>query len=205
MRQMADQGLLDRSLSDSSYVLGVRLLHIAQAALEPNDVVQAALPEMQHLRDVTRETVSLFVRRRDVRICLAQIQSDQPVRRVVPVGFTAELHGGATGKVLLAGMEPAERDRYLADLHVSTATLNALRARLAAISERGFDMAVDEWVDEVSAMAAGVFEGETIAASLSVAGPSYRFTPDVMGGFTDELVAAAQRISRRITSINFTA
>jgi IclR family acetate operon transcriptional repressor len=201
MRQMADQGLLDRSTTDSSYTLGIRLLQIAQTALEPDDFVEAALPEMKHLRDLTGETVSLFVRRGDMRICLAQIQSTQPVRRVVPVGFTTQLHRGATGEVLLAGMPRVELDRYLADLHISSSELQALRARLEAIRGRGFAMAVNAWIADVSAIAAGVCEGETVIASLSVAGPSYRFTPDVMEQFAGDVLAAVQRISTRISSV----
>jgi IclR family transcriptional regulator, acetate operon repressor len=204
MRQMADQGLLNRSPASGAYELGVRILRIAQAALQPNDLVQAALPEMQHLRNLTRETASLFVRRGDVRICLAQIQSDQPIRRVVPVGFTTELHGGATGEVLLAGMTAAEREHYIVALPMSAAALTALRARLEEIDSRGFTMAVGGWIEEVSAMAAPILENNATVASLSVAGPSYRFTLEVMEQFTDELVSAARRVSRRLAATAIT-
>jgi len=201
MRHMADQGLLDRSEIDSSYTLGVRLLRMVQTALEPDDFVEAALPEMRHLRDVTGETVSLFVPRRDMRICLAQIQSNHPVRRVVPVGFTTELRGGATGEVLLASLPRVARDRYLGELRISSTELKALRARLDAIRQRGYAMAVGAWIEGVSAVAAGVFEGETIIAALSVAGPSYRFTTEVMEQHVNEVIAAAGRISRRVSGI----
>jgi DNA-binding IclR family transcriptional regulator len=201
MRQMADQGLLDRAADGSTYRLGVRLLRIAEASLQPDDMVEAALPEMQHLRDVTHETVTLFVARGSMRICLAQIQSDQPVRRVVPVGFTAPLHAGATGEVLLAGMARGERERYLADIQMSNGELKALRERLALIDERGFAISEQSWVSDVSAIAAGIWEEETLAASLSIAGPSYRFTREVMDQATGELVGAAERISQRITPV----
>jgi DNA-binding IclR family transcriptional regulator len=198
MRQMADQGLLDRASDESVYRVGVRLLRIAEASLEPDDMVEAALPEMRHLRDVTRETVTLFVARGNMRICLAQIQSDQPIRRVVPVGFTAPLHAGATGEVLLAGLSRKERDRYLADLHMSSADLNALRGRLATIAETGYATTVKGWIEDVSAIAAGIRQDDAMVASLSVAGPSYRFTRRVIDQHTAEVTSAAERISRRI-------
>jgi DNA-binding IclR family transcriptional regulator len=200
MRQMADQGLLDRSEIDSSYTLGVRLLHMVQDALEPDDFVEAALPEMRHLRDVTGETVCLFVPRRDMRICLAQIQSNRPVRRVVPVGFTTELHRGATGEVLLAYLPRPARERYLGELRVSSDELNALRARLETIRRQGYGIGVNAWVDGVSAIAASVVDGETIIAALTIAGPSYRFTSEVMEQHVSDLIGAANRISARISS-----
>src|SRR3954452_4002775 len=73
MRQMADQGLLDRARDGADYKIGVRLLRIVESSLRPDDMVEAALPEMQHLGDVIRETVTLFVQRGNMRICLAQI------------------------------------------------------------------------------------------------------------------------------------
>jgi IclR family transcriptional regulator, acetate operon repressor len=199
MRQMADRGLLDRSPSDGTYTLGVRIIRMAQTTLEPDDFVEAALPEMRHLRDVTGETVSLFVRRRDMRICLAQIQSTRPVRRVVPVGFTADLHRGATGEVLMAGLSRAELERYLADLRLSANEIRLLRARLERIRDTGFAMAANAWIEDVSAIAAAVYDGDALIAAVSVAGPSYRFTTEVMQGFVEEVVRAAGRISNRIS------
>lgn len=201
MRQMCDLGLLDRDAS-GAYALGVRLLRISQAALEPSDLVEVALPEMQHLRELTGETVTLFVRRGNSRICLAQAQSEQAVRRVVPVGFTAPLHAGATGEALLAGIAPVEREQYVAALPLPEAERHALRERLTTISEHGFAMSSEAWLPEVAAIAAGVFESSTIVASLSVAGPSYRFTEERMRGFVDELLATAGRISSRIAPMH---
>jgi DNA-binding IclR family transcriptional regulator len=200
MRQMADQGLLDREVDGSAYRVGVRLLRIAESSLQPDDLVEAALPEMRHLRDLMGETVTLFVARGNMRICLAQIQSHQPIRRVVPVGFTAPLHAGATGEVLLACLPRTERDRYLADLQMSSAELNALRARLATIAETGYAVTAKGWIEDVTALAAPIRGDRGTLASLSVAGPSYRFTQETIEAHRGEVVAAAERISRRIST-----
>ena len=74
---------------------------------------------MEELRDLTQETVSLHIRQRDLRVCIAQVESRRQVRRVVPVGYEVGINVGATGEVLLAGFPAPDLDglRRLAGAH----------------------------------------------------------------------------------------
>jgi IclR family acetate operon transcriptional repressor len=141
------------------------------------------------------ETVSLFVRRGDVRICLAQVQSHKPIRRVVPVGFTTSLHHGATGEVLLAGLSDRELNEYTENAQLSASEIAELRRKLDNIRLTGFSIASGSWIEDVSGIAAPIFEGNEIIASLSVAGPTYRFTHALLEAWTQSVCDAASQIS----------
>jgi DNA-binding IclR family transcriptional regulator len=199
-REMVNEGLLDRDGADGSYVLGSRLVAIARSALEPQDLVQAALPVMESLRDISGETVALHVRRLSTRICILQVQSEHAVRRVVPVGLTVPLQHGATGAALLAGLRQEELDGYLQDAGIVGHELEVIRERVSFARREGYALAADAWIEGVAGVASGVFAGERIVASLSVSGPSTRWTTDAMRAFGPELSAAAETISKRLTS-----
>lgn len=195
MRQLADEGMLERNGGDSAYTLGARLIAIARAAVEPKELVEASLPEMRALRDACQETVSLHIRRGDHRICIAVVESPRPIRRVVPVGFSLPVHSGATGIALLAGLAPADAEEALRRAALPPRTLRSALRDVAAAREAGYCAASEAVTEGVSAVAAPIVDGEQSAASLSVAGPSYRLDDDAMARFAPIVVESAARIT----------
>ena len=199
MRDLAEYGLLQRLEPNGSYVLGTRLVEIVRSALRPTDLVEAAMPVMKELRNSIGETVALHVRRMNTRICVAQVQSLQPVRRVVPVGFTVPLHYGATGEVLLGGMPTAELDEYLGTLGLSGPERRSLMDRLTLLNERGWLAATDSWAKGLAGIAAPVRVAGRTVASLSVSGPSNRLDEATIEATGPLVAAASARIGANLT------
>ena len=195
MRELAEQGLLDREGSSGTYMLGGRLMALVRTATEPSNLLRIALPVMESLRDKTQETVSLHVRSGDSRVCIAEVQSLKPVRRVVPLGLVLPLHFGATGEVLLAGLSPAAIQDYLARVKLPARDSKALQTRLDQCRKNGWLMAVDSWVEGLAGIAAQVRSSDTDVASLAVSGPSFRWTAAAMNQHREAVVAAAHTIS----------
>jgi IclR family acetate operon transcriptional repressor len=200
MRQLSDEGLLSRAATDGSYSLGPRLLSLALTTIQPLDLVEAAVPEMQALRDLTGETVSLHVHRGDSRVCIAQVQGLHPIRRVVPVGFNVPLHFGATGEILLAALPPEALDDYLSRVGLSRHKQQSLMERLEQNRRDGWAIAVDAWTEGLSAVAAPIHEGDEVVASLAVSGPTARWSASIMRSFAADVATAAERISATIRS-----
>ena len=59
-----------------------------------------ARPALERLRDATGESVQLYVRRGDRRLCVASLESPHGLRTIVPVGASLPLDVGSAGKVL---------------------------------------------------------------------------------------------------------
>jgi IclR family acetate operon transcriptional repressor len=195
VRDLAEQDLLQRVDGARLYRIGARLLAIASAASGRNPVIEVAVSPMVQLRDQTRETVSLHMQVGDRRVCIAEVQSTNEVRRVVPVGFSVPLHYGATGEVLLAFLPEAASDGYVATLDLEPASSRKLVNRLRAIRERGWAMASESWSKGVAGLATPVRSPDGTVYALSVSGPSSRLTPELMSGLVDTLQAAGQAIS----------
>ena len=67
------------------------------------DERQAALPHMEHLHDMTGETVFLCVRRGLRAVCIERIEGSHVVSLALRLGGSLPLHAGAAPRALLAG------------------------------------------------------------------------------------------------------
>ena len=92
-------GLLRRD-DDGRFCLGLRLISLGHEAAEAVPVWAAARPALAWLHEQTGESVQLFVRDGDSRVCVESIESPRELRTIVPVGARLPLSAGSAGKVL---------------------------------------------------------------------------------------------------------
>lgn len=92
-------GLVRRD-ADGRFALGGRLLALGRAAAEAWPLAAAAGPALTDLREHTAESVQLFVRDGDERVCIAALQSPHGLRTIVPLGARLPLGLGSAGRVL---------------------------------------------------------------------------------------------------------
>ncbi len=88
---------------DGRFVLGLRLIGLGHAAAEAVPAWLDARPALAWLQERTGESVQLFVRDGDVRVCLESFEAPHELRTIVPVGARLPLDRGSAGRVLLAG------------------------------------------------------------------------------------------------------
>jgi DNA-binding IclR family transcriptional regulator len=135
-----------RRLDDGRFALGLHLVALGRAAAEQYPLAAAARPAMTALRDTTGESVQLYVRDGDSRVCVAALESPHGLRTIVPVGATLPMDLGSAGRAL-----SGERGRS---------------GWLATVGER------EAGVASVSAPVVG--RDGTILAAVSVSGPIER-------------------------------
>ena len=138
-------GLVRRD-DDGRFCLGLRLIGLGHEAAEAVPVWAAARPALAWLHEQTGESVQLFVRDGDARVCVESIESPRELRTIVPIGARLPLSAGSAGRVL-AGDD---------------------RAWVASVEER------EEGVASVSAPVHDG-RGRIVAA-VSVSGPLQRLT-----------------------------
>jgi DNA-binding IclR family transcriptional regulator len=92
-------GLVRRD-GEGRYALGLRLLALAGAADRLFPLRDVARPALQALRDRTGESVQLYVRDGDARVCIDALESPHGLRTIVPLGALLPLDKGSAGRVL---------------------------------------------------------------------------------------------------------
>src|SRR5687767_6923163 len=98
-RALESHRLLERD-DRGRFVPGIRLLHLGASGGPGGALRRAARPGLEALARSTGESVQLFVRDGDGRVCIDAIDSGRGLRDIVPVGARLPLTAGSGGKVL---------------------------------------------------------------------------------------------------------
>ncbi|MBF8187196.1 IclR family transcriptional regulator [Nonomuraea sp. K274] len=157
----------------------------------------AAMPVMEDLRQRTGETIHLMVPEGDAVVLIERLETDKPLRIVLPLGIRLPLHASANGKAVLAHLS-----RPVAELPAYTETTitdpDALRAELAAVHVRGYADNRGEWRSDIAAVAAAVLGPDGPVASLSVSTPASRMPDDRRVEYGKLVTLAARALSESL-------
>lgn len=193
---LVERGWVLRDQDTKRYSPGPTLVGMSMSAGLPDRLHLIAYPLVARLRDMTGETVSLQRRFQDVRVCVTGLESQEPVRRGLPLGMPLPLSSGPSGKAILAFVSG---DSYrAASRDLSPDERRALEKDLAAIRDHGFLSTDGDRTPGVAAVSVPLFSGEAVYGSLTVAGPSSRFTSGDRLHAVDALLAAAKELTQAL-------
>jgi len=189
------KGFVARETGGDKYRLGYRIWELSANYSREDDPGVRLLPEMEKLRDLVGETVSLYVRDGLERVRIQAVQSLQAVRRVAPVGARLPLNVGASSKVLIAFEEPGVRASILDALDWRHVDRGHFERQLEDIRRQGYATSMEEREPGAAAVAAPIFNRDRkLVAALSVSGPVSRFTPDAVREHARHVMEAARRM-----------
>lgn len=134
-------GLVRRD-DDGRFTLGLRLVALGHAAAGDLSVAEAARPALERLRDETGESVQLYVRDGDRRVCALSLESPHGLRTIVALGASLPLDKGSAGRVLrgewgAGGWAESVGEREAGVASVSAPVLDADGRILAAVGISG--------------------------------------------------------------------
>jgi DNA-binding IclR family transcriptional regulator len=175
---LRNAGLL--RLHDGVYTLGPRVVELASAAREGLAVVRVAGPYLDQLVNATGETAVLSVWDGEAPVVVrVQDNTSKLVRIMVATGSRLPLDS-AQGQVFRAFLE---RDETSAELE---AVREQRIAQNAAV------------VDGIAAIAAPVFQGAEITATLALVGTTASIRTDPAGAMAGALRSAANTLSAEL-------
>jgi IclR family KDG regulon transcriptional repressor len=203
MASLKNLGFLSQNPQTHNYSLGARVLTWAGVYSATLDIRVTALGAIEELHRATRETISLYILEGDERVCVERMESPENVRIVARLGRRLPLYAGSAGKVFLAFLPEQRREEILATVPLVPLTPNtivepmALRRELECIRTQGYAVSRGEWTQDASGVAAPIFDiTGSIAAALTISGPSQRFTREAFAKYIPEVTQVAGIISR---------
>lgn len=200
---LVEIGAIRRDAHDR-FRLGLKLVELAGALLDSDDLHSAAEPVLHALVARIGETVHLGVPDDDHVVYIAKVESSQSVRLVSRIGARVWLHCSAMGKALLARLDerslaaaldppyPALTPHTITDPH-------RLRAQLATVRAAGF--AIDDEENElgVRCVGAAIVDRRGVAlGAISISAPAARMSHERCDEIAPSLVDAAGEVARRL-------
>ena len=128
-----------------------------------------ARPALEDLRDDTGESVQLYVRRGDARVCVVSLESPHSLRTIVPVGASLPMDVGSAAKVLRGDT-----------------------------GRRRWAESVEEREKGVASVSAPVERDGEVVAAVSVSGPVERTSRSPGRRYAAAVVAAADEVAQAI-------
>ena len=186
-----------------AFELGPRLAELAVRAGPALDLAAVAGPVLARLHEATGESVQLYVRSGDRRLCVAARDAGTGLRDSVPVGALLPLDVGSGGKILLAwspdslhpsspapppgpgsrtgaaesrsaGAEPNGAGPDPGEPPPADRSAAGWAAELAAVRKRGWAASVAEREPGVASVSAPVLADGQLLGALCVSGPASR-------------------------------
>ena len=183
-------GLLHRG-TDGRWRPGPTLAELASGGVDP--LLEAAAAVLPRLRDITGESVQLYRRDGNHRVCIAAAEPASGLRDTVPVGTRLPMTAGSGAKVLTAWADPAVQRTVLADAVFGDRVLIDVR-------RRGWAQSVAERETGVASVSAPVRDSAgTVVAAISVSGPVDRIGRRPGVRWAADLLAAADALQHRLS------
>ena len=198
------RGLVEQDDETGRYRLGLVVIRLAEKAERTLDLRAIAMPELDRLARVTRETTGLGVADGDQFLTVAQADGPNLVAMGDRTGRGVPIHSVAAGKVLLAAMPEREilklvrrgLDRFT-DRTITQ--LEPLLEELARIRRRGYATAFGEFDAGLNGVAAPVHDARgQVTAAVDVWGPAFRITPRRMPELVQQVRESAAAVSVRL-------
>ncbi len=199
---LCSAGIVDQDPKSRLYRMGPKVLSWSSVYTNGLEVREKALPMLEELHRLTKETVNLYVLDQNERVCIECIESPQRVRVIVRIGERMPLHAGSAGKAILAFAPAALVEQILAH-PLERMTGNTITNRkklleeLQSIRNSGYAVSHGERFTDALGLAAPIFDANgKVVAALNVAGPKLRFTDVDVAKFAPKVIQLANQVSR---------
>ncbi|MFI9504459.1 IclR family transcriptional regulator [Nocardia sp. NPDC052566] len=201
---LESRGYVEQLSDRGKYRLGFSIVRLAGSTSAQVDLVSQSQGACNALAAESGETTNIAVLDGNRIINIVEAIGPGSIALRSWVGQSCPAHATSSGKVLLAGLEPAEmRKRVGTKLEAFTAnTLTKvadLAAQLAQVRANGWADVREELEIGLNAVAAPVYDHNGVmVAALSVSGPSYRMSQDRFAQMAQLTIKSAAGISRRL-------
>jgi DNA-binding IclR family transcriptional regulator len=201
LSEMETAGFLERDGASGRYRISMRLAALGEAARQSTSVQRLARPELQVLSAATGETANLVVLSGREAVNIEMVESLRPVKHVGWVGRRMPLHATAAGKALLAWL-PQRQIKSLIKAPLAAHARNTITTvaqymrELEVVRARGYSTSVSELEDDLSAVAAPVFDhAGGVAGAITISAPISRVPKNALAGLAPAVLSAARAVS----------
>ncbi|MGP9487549.1 IclR family transcriptional regulator [Glutamicibacter sp. 287] len=199
---LVQERIVERDEPTRKFRLGLGLIAIAGPLLANLDVRQTAYLPLKELAESVRETAVLNIWDGHESVSVEQIPSSRPVKHTSAMGSRYNTALSATVQLFLAYETPDSTRELLENgsiLLQGDLSAEQFLDRISVAQNRGYAVNYGETSPEEVGVAAPIFNhrGEVVASVL-IAAPFFRITPEILDELITACVGTARQISQRM-------
>lgn len=205
VRTLSDGDYLEPAGKGSGLFLGRRLYELGMAYRSHVDLLRDGSRIAEELRDETGETVQLSVLENDLMMVLFKEEGIRPLRIISTVGSRVPVNWAAAGRLLVSDLDDEALTRLLTATNRQSPTGRAildvkkLITQIRKFRRQGYATELNETNEHAGCVAAPVIDGAgRCIAALSIVAPEQRLTKPNRDQLIAAVIAAAQKLSRRL-------
>lgn len=209
LNTLKEENVIVQDKNTKKFKLGLKLWQLGILAYDQNHISDVIKPYLKKLRDLTGETANLTIMDNYKVVYVAQEESDRLVRMFTKTGATAPLHCTGGGKTILAYKPEEVRNEIMNRIELEGFTDNTIVDKEAFIAEMdkirkdGYGYDNEEREVGVSCIAAPIFDlSNDVIASISISGPTARFTDEAKEKWIEETLNIASQVTERLSVID---
>jgi DNA-binding IclR family transcriptional regulator len=200
---MASEGFIAKDINTNMYRLGISILGLGNVVTSTMKIYRVALPVLQDLGKLAKESVHLGIFRDDKVVFLNRIDSPRSISSLSVMGSQVPAHCTCSGLVFLA-YQPKETVERIIAKGLTAYTEKTITDRktflqvLENVRRQGYAVCIEEYQKGVTSVAAPVFNARRqVIATVSTPGPTKRMNKETIEQLVKWVTQAAQEISRR--------
>ncbi len=203
LNTLVEQGFVVQDGNKGLYRPTLRLWELGSQIIGRLDFVAVAREYMPKLAATTGETVHLSVLQGAEVVYLDKTEGTQVVRSYTQIGERAPAWCVATGKILIAYLEPDQLRSLIPKMRAFTPRTLTDHARLnkdlKAARAQGIAYNRGEWREDVMGSATAIFDasGSPVAA-IGISGPSLRLRDGILEKHSSAVIETGRSISRAL-------
>ncbi|MEH7349334.1 IclR family transcriptional regulator [Gottfriedia acidiceleris] len=202
LNALIQHGLVVQIPETKHYKLGYKWMELGLRQLDKMDFRLVARPVMERLANHVEESIYLNIESGIDGIVIDKIDSPLKIRIAENLGIRIPIHIGAPNKTILAYMKDYEIQQVLDQLNLSPNSTSILKQQLVEIRQNGYAISQSEKTEDTAAIAAPITGyNNKVLAALSVNVPGFRFTQERIPFLIEEVMKAAEEISKKIGKI----
>lgn len=204
LQTLMSDNIVEYGETNGSYRLGLRLLELGNSVLKRMDVREIALPYLNELTAITKQTSYLCVLHQDKALCVERVEGSHLQILMLKVGDIWPLYVGAAPRAMLAYLDDVKIEEIISnatDEHtkLSEKKHNNYWQLIYDIREKGYSVSYEDVIPNVSSIGAPIFDhrGKVIAAiSVSSTAPGSLYEKEKK--ISSLVVGAANKISKQL-------
>ncbi|MCI6152241.1 IclR family transcriptional regulator [Fusobacterium perfoetens] len=193
--------IYQESEENKRYILGNKILELSLSVKNKREIIDVVNPFLKKLNEEYNETIFLALKDGDYVLYVGKIESTKNIKITAVLGSKKSLYYTGLGKAILSTFTEKEIEEYIQRIKLVAKTKYTiidpykLKKDILEAKERGYSKDYREGDEDISCVAAPLFQDGKVIGAISIAGLYGNVSENEMKKRGEKIKEVANKIS----------